>query len=198
MLQLSRPELSFGEAALRGITGPLIVEVTSAGLADLALPANAIALTGQHPDQFSIAQSSCAQMLLKSGVSCRVEVEFKPTRAGSVEAALQILSNSSASPHLVVLSGTGVRPPSKPRFVHLRATKSGVRVTWARVDGATKYRVIVLSKGKRTATHTVSGQATKTQLRLPGKPALKRLNKVCVEAIARAGSSRPKCTRLRR
>jgi fibronectin type 3 domain-containing protein len=86
---------------------------------------------------------------LASNVSCHYNVVFSPPSSGSFPATLNVIDNTSASPHMVSLSGTGVAstgtisisPRSTPltftrtqQFTVANAGSGGV--TWS-VDGVT-------------------------------------------------------------
>ncbi len=95
--------LSFGEIAVKASSAPRSVRVASSGSAELIL--GAITVTGADAASFAIGD--CAAVVAP-GAECRLEVRFRPARAGPHRADLVIEHNASGRRQALPLNGIGV------------------------------------------------------------------------------------------
>src|SRR5207248_11790886 len=86
------------------------ITLANSGLAPLHIAG--ITLTGANTGAFLISSDGCAGATVAPGSSCSIGVDFLPAAAGSLSASLVILDNARTSPQTVLLSGTGVVPPT--------------------------------------------------------------------------------------
>jgi hypothetical protein len=69
----------------------------------------AISVAGPDADQFALPSTvSCTGAPLLPGASCEFSAAFKPSRAGALEASVEVVSNAASSPDAASLSGTAV------------------------------------------------------------------------------------------
>ena len=86
------------------------VTVSSAGDGDLSI--HKVAGTDGLAPPFSITMDLCSNATRPPGDSCDIEVEFKPTEAGTFSESFNIPSNDPERPDVeVILTGTAVAPP---------------------------------------------------------------------------------------
>ena len=95
--------LTFGAQTLNVASGPMTILVTNTGSAPVAL--GALSLGGANAADFTVG-GNCAGTLF-AAASCVISVTFKPTATGLREATLALNSNTSGSPALINLHGTG-------------------------------------------------------------------------------------------
>lgn len=69
---------------------------------------SSISLTGANPGDYGLT-TTCGSTL-SQGSPCTISITFKPTASGSRPASVTITSNSTSSPDVVALSGTGTTP----------------------------------------------------------------------------------------
>jgi hypothetical protein len=73
------------------------------------LTVTAISVAGPDADQFAVpSTASCTGAPLLPGASCEFSAAFKPSRAGALEASVEVVSNAVSSPDAASLSGTAV------------------------------------------------------------------------------------------
>jgi probable HAF family extracellular repeat protein len=96
--------LSFGEQPVGVASDARTLHIMDSGTAPLIV--GSIALTGAHAGDFALL-SNCAGSTIPPGGQCAMMIVFTPTAAGSRYAVLTITDNTPASPHIMVLSGTG-------------------------------------------------------------------------------------------
>jgi subtilase family serine protease len=101
---LSPTSLAFASTTVGVTTAAQVVTVKNSGTAALTLTSET--LTGTNSSSFLISANTCTTSLA-AAASCTVSVEFKPTAAGALTAALSIADNATGSPQTVTLSGTG-------------------------------------------------------------------------------------------
>jgi len=82
--------------------------VTNTGSTPLTLGGGA--LGGADPTSFRKSFDSCSNTTVAPGLTCKVNLQFKPLTSGSLAATFTIPDNSTSSPHVVTLSGTGAQP----------------------------------------------------------------------------------------
>jgi len=100
--------LSFGDVVLNTPNGPKPVQLTNVGNEGLAIGNNGITVSGTNSTEFT-EQNTCPAVL-GVGLSCTINVTFKPADTGTRQATLSIADNAPGSPQTVALSGNGVPP----------------------------------------------------------------------------------------
>lgn len=103
---LSASTLNFGSQVLNtSSTTPQSVVLTNSGNASLSI--TAISIGGTNPSEFTLAKPNPCGSTVAQGSSCTIQVNFKPTSAGSQSATLSISDNAPNSPQAVKLTGAG-------------------------------------------------------------------------------------------
>lgn len=110
----------FSALPLGVISTPQTFSVANTGSLDLTISwlAMVIYIHGDE-DQFNVSGGTCTSgLVLPPGHACTIEARFVPTRYGLLTGDLLIASDAPNSPHVVALSGFGIRPaePSPPPF----------------------------------------------------------------------------------
>ena len=100
--------MSFGNQAVGSTSAAQTMTVTNTGSAPLML-GNGV-FSGAHPGSFLKASDTCSNKTVASGSTCQVGLNFKPLSSGNLCATFTLPDNSTTSPHIVTLSGTGTRP----------------------------------------------------------------------------------------
>jgi hypothetical protein len=67
-------------------------------------------ISGSASNDYSVVSDTCSGNLLTPGSSCDIGITFAPTTTGTRSATLLIINNSTNSPAMVALSGTGRLP----------------------------------------------------------------------------------------
>ncbi len=96
--------LAFGEVAAKASSGPRAVRVANPG-SDL-LRIGTVRVTGADAAAFTAGE--CAGAAIAPGAECRLQVVFRPGRAGPHRADLQVAHNAGGGRHVVPLIGIGV------------------------------------------------------------------------------------------
>jgi hypothetical protein len=104
---VSTTSLDFGVHAVDQSSSPEIVVLTNSGSADLSVGDVYIAGDGSH--SFSI-YDDIHDSTLHPGVSGTISVIFTPATEGEHSASLVITDDTSTSPQIVALTGTGAYP----------------------------------------------------------------------------------------
>lgn len=99
-VELSRPDLNFGDVAVNTTSKPQKIAVTNTG----ATPLN-IALI-QSSATYYTETNTCGNSLA-AGANCTISVIFTPTQIGTLTGILTITDNDGTSPQKVSLTGTG-------------------------------------------------------------------------------------------
>lgn len=112
VLRASEPVLEFGTLGL-GEERRLELELRNEG--DRRVKLQRIEVTGNHPDDFEIAEDECTGRKLAGENGCRLTLAFRPSRPGAAEtaafdregrtAALRVLSDATNGPVVVPLLG---------------------------------------------------------------------------------------------
>ena len=95
---LSFPSTTVNQAATESMT------VTNSGNADLTV--SGITVGGANPKMFTYTSACTGAIAPKA--SCKVQVTFKPTSAGSHSAILNVADNAPGSPHSISVAGSGL------------------------------------------------------------------------------------------
>lgn len=116
----------FSALPLGEVSTPQSFSVTNTGSLDLTISwlAMVIYIHGDE-DQFKVSGGTCTSgLVLPPGHACTIEARFAPTRYGSLTGDLLIASDAPNSPHVVTLSGFGIRPaePGLPPFLEPRVS----------------------------------------------------------------------------
>lgn len=85
------------------------ITVQNNGQGDLQI--NSTTLTGDHQGDFLITTNTCPNAPIGSNGSCRIDLVFAPTSAGSRTAQLIINHNGENSPQQIPLSGNAIGAP---------------------------------------------------------------------------------------
>lgn len=103
----------FGSYNVGSGAAPTRFTFTIANRGQTAASLTAVTIGGAATADFTIAANDCGAMLAIDE-TCNVRVEFVATTAGDREAVLQIAGSTSAT---AALSGKGIAPPSRIRFM---------------------------------------------------------------------------------
>jgi hypothetical protein len=99
---LSQTSLSFGDQRVGTSSPPQEVTVSNPG--DLPLAITGIEVSGDY-----VRQSTCSASLA-AAADCALSLAFRPTTAGLRTGTVSISHEGSDSPHILILSGTGLAP----------------------------------------------------------------------------------------
>jgi Abnormal spindle-like microcephaly-assoc'd, ASPM-SPD-2-Hydin len=141
--------LAFGNVPLTATSGLTLV-VTDEGAPNYTT--SSIALSGANSGDFSVSPSSCS---LVSNVSCNLAIGFAPTVNGPEVATLTITDNSTTSPNVISLSGTGFTPapgatmvPSSIAFGDVVTSSASAPVTTSLINsGSQTYTISAIAVG---------------------------------------------------
>ena len=76
-----------------------------------AVGVSGAAITGTDAASFSVVLgNNCTGAVLNPGQSCSVQVVFRPTATGPLQAQLSFATDAPGSPHVVALYGVGITP----------------------------------------------------------------------------------------
>jgi centrosomal CEP192-like protein/galactose oxidase-like protein len=100
---LNPASLSFGKQKVKTSSTAKPVELTNSGIHTLTI--HSFSLTGSDPKDF--AESNNCHGSLKPGLSCTIDVVFKPTAKGARSAKLVIEDNAENGSQSIPLSGAG-------------------------------------------------------------------------------------------
>lgn len=164
--------LAFGNVPLTTTSGLTLV-LTDQGAPNYTT--SSIALSGANAGDFSFAPSSCS---LVSNVSCNLAIGFAPTVNGPEVATLTITDNSTTSPNVISLSGTGFTPapgativPSSIAFGDVVTTSASAPVTVSLVNsGSLTYTISAIAMGGTNSADfaiTGSGNCSTSTVLLP-------------------------------
>jgi hypothetical protein len=106
---------------------------------DTPLSFGAVQLIGTDAGSFQLGFNGCPASL-DAGMSCSMDVGFRPAAAGALQATLRIESDDPASPLDVPLSGTGTTP-------QLSVTPTSVDFGELEVGTASPERTVTVSNG---------------------------------------------------
>src|SRR2546427_355389 len=109
---LSPTNVAFGEQRLSTTSPAQTVTLTNSGTATLSITSTVLA--GSNPGDFAIAAgTTCTNgATVVAGASCLVNLTFTPTAASARTATVTITDDAAGSPQSVLLTGTGVTPPT--------------------------------------------------------------------------------------
>ncbi len=106
---VSPAAFNFGNAQLLSPTLPQSFTLTNNGTR--AVGVSGAAITGTDAASFSVVLgNNCTGAVLNPGQSCSVQVVFRPTVTGPLQARLSFATDAPGSPHVVALYGVGITP----------------------------------------------------------------------------------------
>jgi Tol biopolymer transport system component len=108
-LSASPAGVAFDDTVVGGFTDAETITVTNTGFDQAVL--EDVRLTGPHPEDFAIVDSTCDATILVPTTDCQVKLSFLP-RSSGVRSALVTITTSSGSRTSVVLGGVGTYRPS--------------------------------------------------------------------------------------
>jgi hypothetical protein len=108
-LSASPAGVAFDDTVVGTFTDVETITVTNTGFDQAVL--QDVRLTGPHPEDFVIVESTCAETILVPTTDCQVQLAFMPQSSG-VRSALVTVTTSSGSRTSVVLGGVGTYRPS--------------------------------------------------------------------------------------
>ncbi len=103
-IAITPKRLSFGEVAVKASSRPHTLRLASTGSDQLQI--GQLNLTGADASSFTV--SGCAGVSVAPGEECRLEVLFRPGRAGLHRAELQVQHNAEDERQALPLNGIGV------------------------------------------------------------------------------------------
>jgi len=99
-ITISPASIEFGTQTVGSAAQPQTATVTNTG-------SSAVTIRDILTSGIDFAQSNTCGSALEAGVSCAVELTFKPAIPGARLGALYIVDSDPGSPHMVRLTGTG-------------------------------------------------------------------------------------------
>jgi hypothetical protein len=102
---LTPTSLDFGNQGVKEASAEKTVTLKNNGTANLTKIE--IATGGTNKKDFDIAKSSTCKTSLAAGAECKINLTFKPSALGAMEASLTVTTSAGSSPS-VTLKGTGV------------------------------------------------------------------------------------------
>jgi chitodextrinase len=134
---LSTTSLSFGNQGVSTASSPQSITITNTGNGPLVV--GSVSFTGSTGINY-VQNDNCGTVAV--GANCTINVTFRPSVTGTLQATLSIADNAPGNPHLVAVTGTGVAAAFSisPRTSTLTSTltqqftATGGGVTWS-VDG---------------------------------------------------------------
>jgi uncharacterized repeat protein (TIGR01451 family) len=104
-ISISPTNLNFGTLPVGVTSTPQTVTLFNSGNSPLTVSSATVG--GANPGDFIITANSCLSNAIPPGSSCGISLVFAAGALGSRTATLQIVGNSTNSPFLVSLTGTG-------------------------------------------------------------------------------------------
>ena len=95
--------VDLGGVGVNGTGAVQSVTITNCGTAPLVI--SSVTVTGANASDFIVVSSTCSTVA--TGATCVVGLEFAPSASGSRSASLSFVDNSTGSPHLLPLVGSG-------------------------------------------------------------------------------------------
>jgi hypothetical protein len=126
-LAASHASVNFGSTSVGQPATAQTITFTNVDDDPLTLSAaNAVALSGTNPGDFSITGGTCANNLtLVQNASCTVTIGFTPSANGTRSANVVVTSSATNSPVSVPLSGTGAPPAVTVSATDAAAAEAG-------------------------------------------------------------------------
>jgi len=108
VISASPMSYDFGSVTVGTPSSAHTFEISNNGTAELAI--NTITLKGIHATSFDIQNYECAGKSIAPSASCPIQAVFAPFSEGSKTAEIEIISNDSDTPILIIsLSGTSIQ-----------------------------------------------------------------------------------------
>jgi hypothetical protein len=168
-LQVTPATLFFGSQTV-GLAVNMTLTVTAK---TGSVTINGVSISGSNSKDF-VSTSACGAPVA-AGLSCTINMRFRPSMVGVESASLSITDNASGSPHIVALSGTGVEVATPPPTTLLKsgvyniqdASGNTIDVGWALNpqwrDGPFIYLYSYNSGASQQIAYTSSGQLQSVQ-----------------------------------
>jgi hypothetical protein len=118
---LSPATVNFGQEDVSATSAPKTVTLSNNGNSSLGIAS--IALGGGYPQDFG-ESNNCGNSVAAGG-NCTIGVTFTPGIVGPFSAALIVTDNSSNSPQMTNLTGTGVQPTPPGSYTIQIGAQSG-------------------------------------------------------------------------
>jgi len=99
-VQLRPSKLDFGSLTVGTASPPQTATLTNGG-------SSPVAITDVFTSGIDFSQTNTCGQSLAAGAYCTVQITFKPITTGQRFGSLIVLNSDPASPHMLVLSGTG-------------------------------------------------------------------------------------------
>ena len=154
-LSFTPTSLTFASTILGTATTAQVITIKNTGTTTATFSA-ASAITGTNATSFLLTGTTCSTTLA-GGASCTNSVEFKPTVAGALTAAITYKDNATGGTQTVALKGTGLAVPT------LSFTPSSLAFATTAVGTATAAQIITIKNtGTTTATFSAASSITGT------------------------------------
>lgn len=109
----SPPVINRSRAACAAYSKPKALQaftIKSTAVAAMTFASNAVSTTGGDGNQFDLAPDIRDGITLLTGQICTIPVLFSPSSTSAKQASLRIETDAPATPHLLALIGTAVKP----------------------------------------------------------------------------------------
>ena len=154
-LSFTPTTLTFASTILGSTTAAQVITIKNTGTTTATFSA-ASTITGTNATSFLLTATTCSTTLA-GGASCTNSVEFKPTVAGALTAAVTYKDNATGGTQTVALKGTGLAVPT------LSFTPTSLTFASTTVGTATAAQVITIKNtGTTTATFSAASSITGT------------------------------------
>jgi hypothetical protein len=100
VVELTPQSLNFGEQKVGTRSGPLPIVITNQGV-------SSIAISQITTNSANYSETNNCPSQLASGASCTVKVTFKPVKAGTMDAILNVKDSGGGASQSVTLTGIG-------------------------------------------------------------------------------------------
>jgi hypothetical protein len=125
VFSLSPTSKNYGTVYVGSSSANQTFTITNTGAGTLTITAGGITIVGTDISQFILTDVNTYPINLTNGQSATVNVKFSPTSTGAKTASLQIVDNTTGSPHTAALTGVGATPPTIPYSTDFEAFVAG-------------------------------------------------------------------------
>lgn len=112
LVSVTPSPLPFGSFLVETSSAPLKVTVKNNGSAPFTV--NGVSIGGANAGDFSKSSDPCTGQTLWPGMSCLVDVTFRPSATGTRSASLSVANTAAGSPHTIQMSGSGFTDAAPP------------------------------------------------------------------------------------
>jgi len=149
---LSPNQLTFAAQAVGTTSTPLSAAVSNSSAAPVTI--NAVSISGNYAET-----DNCTGNTLQPSQGCNVSVVFAPVLTGSIPGIITVADNANGSPHVLGLSGSGVKPvsasPAAMAFGSIAiGSSSQPQTATVTNNGASPITVALSASGEYTAKGT--------------------------------------------